>query len=201
MKHAVGRTQTQQQLRCGGGGAAPRLLRACGVGRRGSRDRSRGVLVATSASSTTTTATTATTQSHDCDVVVVGAGIGGLSCAALLARYGLQVTVCESHAIAGGAAHAWQAKGYHFESGPSLYSGMDGTGPAANPLAHVLQAIGEELDLIKYDTWNVLLPEGTHLTRELWFGWSVGGGQGGVLERTLAGGGVRKDSMAFNMRR
>ena len=36
----------------------------------------------------------------------------------------VQVTVCESHNIPGGAAHAWVQNGYHFESGPSLYSGM-----------------------------------------------------------------------------
>jgi hypothetical protein len=36
----------------------------------------------------------------------------------------VQVTVCESHSIPGGAAHAWVQDGYHFESGPSLYSGM-----------------------------------------------------------------------------
>jgi hypothetical protein len=29
--------------------------------------------------------------------------------------------------------------GFHFESGPSLYSDMDSRGKAANPLAHVLQ--------------------------------------------------------------
>lgn len=73
--------------------------------------------------------------------------------------------MCESHSIPGGAAHAWVRDGYHFESGPSLYSGMADVGKQANPLAHVLQAIGEPLDLIKYDTWNVLVPEGTFLTR------------------------------------
>ena len=36
----------------------------------------------------------------------------------------MQVTVCESHSTPGGAAHAWVQDGYHFESGPSLYSGM-----------------------------------------------------------------------------
>lgn len=44
-------------------------------------------------------------RSHDTDVVVIGAGIGGLSCAALLAKYGVACTVVESHTIPGGAAH------------------------------------------------------------------------------------------------
>lgn len=79
----------------------------------------------------------------------------------------LQVTVCESHNIPGGAAHAWVQKGYHFESGPSLYSGMAGTGAAANPLALVLKAIDEPLDLIEYNQWNVFLPEGEFLTEVL----------------------------------
>lgn len=41
---------------------------------------------------------------------------------------------------------------------------MAGRGRGANPLAHVLQALGEELDLLTYKNWNVLLPEGTFLT-------------------------------------
>ena len=44
-------------------------------------------------------------EAHTADVVVIGAGIGGLSCAAMLAKYGLTVTVLESHSIPGGAAH------------------------------------------------------------------------------------------------
>lgn len=95
----------------------------------------------------------------DCDVVVIGSGIGGLSCASLLARYGMHAIVCESHSVPGGAAHSFERDGYHFESGPSLYSGMDSKGPTANPLALVLQAIDEPLELIEYDVWNVFLPE------------------------------------------
>ena len=40
-----------------------------------------------------------------------------------------------------------------------------GRGKSANPMAHVLQMIGEDLDLIQYNQWNVLLPEGTFLTQ------------------------------------
>lgn len=38
----------------------------------------------------------------------------------------VQVSVVESHSVAGGAAHTWHRGPYHFESGPSLYSGMNG---------------------------------------------------------------------------
>lgn len=41
---------------------------------------------------------------------------------------------------------------------------MASRGRAANPLAHVLQALGEPLELIRYKTWNVIVPEGEFLT-------------------------------------
>lgn len=93
------------------------------------------------------------------DIVVIGSGIGGLSCAALLARYGLDAIVCESHAIPGGAAHAFERDGFKFDSGPSLYSGLSSS-PSANPLRQVLDAIGEQLPCATYDTWGCCLPEG-----------------------------------------
>lgn len=40
-------------------------------------------------------------------------------------------------------------------------------GRGANPIAHVLQAIDEPLDLIEYNRWNVILPEGEFLTEVL----------------------------------
>lgn len=76
------------------------------------------------------------------DVVIIGSGIGGLCCGALLARYGYRVTVCESHTIAGGAAHGFERQGFIFDSGPSLYSGMSYRA-STNPLRHVLDAVGE----------------------------------------------------------
>lgn len=93
------------------------------------------------------------------DVIVIGSGVGGLSCAALLARYGLDVTVIESYSLPGGAAHGFERNGFKFDSGPSLYSGLSYR-PSSNPLRQVLDAIGEELPCATYDTWGCCLPEG-----------------------------------------
>lgn len=94
----------------------------------------------------------------DADVVVIGSGIGGLSCAGLLATYGFDVVVCESHAIPGGAAHGFTRGGYRFDSGPSLHSGL--SHPSANPLRQVLDAVGAEVPCYSYDRWGCCLPEG-----------------------------------------
>lgn len=96
-----------------------------------------------------------TSASHETDFVVIGSGIGGmlqvkqlslrsitcltlfpaapprhacagLCCAAMLARYGYEVTVCESHYALGGAAHSFEVKGHHFDSGPSFFAGLSG---------------------------------------------------------------------------
>lgn len=93
------------------------------------------------------------------EIVVMGSGIGGLCCAALLARYGYDVVVCESHSIAGGAAHGFERGGFSFDSGPSLYSGLSYS-PSPNPLRQVLDAIGEDAMWLNYDTWGCCLPEG-----------------------------------------
>lgn len=86
----------------------------------------------------------------DSDVIVIGSGIGGLVAGALLARYGKQVLVCESHTIPGGAAHAFSRQGFHFDSGPSFYCGL-GDPQSVNPLRLVLAGLGEVIPTIAYD--------------------------------------------------
>ncbi|KAL6530663.1 hypothetical protein OROGR_014523 [Orobanche gracilis] len=103
--------------------------------------------------------------SSEADVVVIGSGIGGLCCASLLARYEEDVLVLESHDLPGGAAHSFHIKNYKFDSGPSLFSGLQSRGPQANPLAQVLDALGESLPCATYDSWMVYIPEGDFLSR------------------------------------
>jgi phytoene dehydrogenase-like protein len=97
------------------------------------------------------------------DVVVIGSGIGGLTCAALLAMDGFSVTVCESHVTPGGAAHGFERDGYHFESGPSFFTGFS-VENSANPMSQVLARLGERVESVSYDTWNFHFPEGLFVT-------------------------------------
>lgn len=55
-------------------------------------------------------------------VAVVGAGIGGLSAAALLAKDGYEVDVYERLPYAGGKAASLDLGGYRFDTGPSLFT-------------------------------------------------------------------------------
>lgn len=95
------------------------------------------------------------------DIIVIGSGIGGLTAAALLARYGKKVLVCESHTIPGGAAHSFSRRGFHFDSGPSFYCGLNHP-KSLNPLRQVLQVLGETIETISYDPLgHYHFPEGT----------------------------------------
>ncbi len=52
------------------------------------------------------------------DTIVIGSGMGGLTCAAVLSRMGKRVLVLEQHYVAGGGSHMFQLKGgLMFDSG------------------------------------------------------------------------------------
>lgn len=87
---------------------------------------------------------------QDIDVIVIGSGIGGLTAAALLTRYGKRVVVCESHTIPGGAAHNFRRRGFEFDSGPSFYCGLSGA-RSLNPVKQVLDVLGESIATVPYD--------------------------------------------------
>ncbi|HEV2885210.1 MAG TPA: NAD(P)/FAD-dependent oxidoreductase [Pyrinomonadaceae bacterium] len=59
----------------------------------------------------------------DAEVIVVGAGIGGLTVAALLAARGVDVCVLERESRVGGCLANFESFGYRFEPGYGLYSG------------------------------------------------------------------------------
>jgi diapolycopene oxygenase len=55
-------------------------------------------------------------------VVVIGAGLGGMSTAIMLASNGFQVTILEKNAQVGGKLNQLQSKGFSFDLGPSIFT-------------------------------------------------------------------------------
>lgn len=62
------------------------------------------------------------------DVVVIGAGMGGLSVAAYLAQQGYSVMVAERHYYPGGYAHSFKRRQYTFDAAVRIVAGADGHG-------------------------------------------------------------------------
>jgi phytoene dehydrogenase-like protein len=70
---------------------------------------------------------------RDVDVLVVGAGFGGLGAAMGLVDRGASVMVCERLDYAGGCAGTFTRGGCHYDAGATLSSGF-GPGPAVRGL-------------------------------------------------------------------
>jgi len=66
-----------------------------------------------------------TADVRDADVVVIGAGFGGLGAALRLRELGADTVLCESLRYPGGCASTFTRGGWRFESGATLSSGFD----------------------------------------------------------------------------
>lgn len=80
------------------------------------------------------------------DIAVIGAGLGGLTVAARLARRGHRVTIYEKSDRVGGKCHTEWIDGYGFDTGPSLL-----TLPAVYRDFFMKTGRGVDLDLIPLD--------------------------------------------------
>jgi all-trans-retinol 13,14-reductase len=63
------------------------------------------------------------------DVIVIGSGMGGLSCAALLSKWGYRVLVLEHHALVGGYYSSFERSGFRFNAGAMEITGLWEGGP------------------------------------------------------------------------
>jgi phytoene desaturase len=77
------------------------------------------------------------------DVVVIGAGIGGLTCAAYLAKQGKRVKVFEQHSLPGGCCTSFSRKGFKFDAGVLHLTG----GKESGAFQKVLAALEMEHEL------------------------------------------------------
>ncbi len=83
------------------------------------------------------------------EVVVIGAGVGGLAAAIGLASRGVRVTVLERNANVGGKLNVWESGGFRFDTGPHVLTMLWA-------LDEVFQSAGRRisdvLDLVRLDT-------------------------------------------------
>jgi len=94
--------------------------------------------------------------------VIVGAGVGGLTTAALLLRAGYAVTVLEAHVYPGGSAGTFYHKGYRFDAGATLAGGFSPGGPHAR----LAELLGLTWPIAPVDpAWVVHLPDGRAVTQ------------------------------------
>lgn len=96
-------------------------------------------------------------------IVVIGAGVGGLTAAAALACAGLPVTVLEAHVYPGGCAGTFYHQKYRFEAGATLAGGFDPAG--------IMTRVGAAAGIKQWPVHHTEpalvahLPDGTAVTR------------------------------------
>jgi len=93
------------------------------------------------------------------DAVVIGAGVGGLICANLLARSGLKVLLIEQHFMVGGYCSAFRRKGYTFDAATHFYPLL---GNPSTITGSLLAELGVTTQWIKMDPVDCFyFPDGT----------------------------------------
>ncbi len=95
----------------------------------------------------------------ECEVAVVGGGIGGLTVAALLAQRGVDVCLFERASVVGGCAASFEKFGYGFEQGYGLYSSWE-PGSIHDRVFSELPVEPPEVRLLQ-PTYEVRLPDNT----------------------------------------
>jgi prolycopene isomerase len=81
-----------------------------------------------------------------CEVIVIGAGPGGLAAASLLAKRGVEVLVIEQHSLPGGACTSFRREGRIYDSGAALIFGLGKDG--YNIISTLLNFLEEDITVI-----------------------------------------------------
>ena len=96
------------------------------------------------------------------DVVVIGVGMGGLTCGALLAKEGLDVLVAERLPRPGGYCASLQDGGFSFDPAVAILEGCDTGGIIAQTLAEL--KVEKELELVRLDPLSQIIGPDYNIT-------------------------------------
>jgi len=101
-------------------------------------------------------------------VIIIGGGIAGLSAGVYAQKCGFDVTILESHSIAGGNCTSWKRKGYLFEGGMHWLSGSDPSTPL-NKLWRYVGALDDYVRIRRDEPFYEFDHNGTriHLYRDV----------------------------------
>ncbi|WP_076789957.1 NAD(P)/FAD-dependent oxidoreductase [Chlorobium sp. KB01] len=91
------------------------------------------------------------TSSHDsADVIIIGAGIGGLTAAVLLQERGISTLLFEKNRYPGGSCSAFQREGYSFDAGASVFYGFgeNGSSGTLNLHTRIFRKLGIQVETI-----------------------------------------------------
>ena len=80
-------------------------------------------------------------------IVIIGAGLGGLTFGALACKDGHEVVIYDKNATPGGVVALLEHDGYKFEQGPLLVGDM----LEGEPVNEFLKSLGIELETIRAD--------------------------------------------------
>lgn len=95
---------------------------------------------------------------NEYDAIVIGAGIGGLVCAALLAKSGLKVLILEQHHLPGGCCTSFKRKEFTFDTAVHFVEGAGENGQ----FFEILKELGveREVEFYKLDPlYKVIYPD------------------------------------------
>ena len=87
------------------------------------------------------------------DVIVIGAGIAGLVCAAFLAKGGKKVLILEQHSIPGGYCTSFKRKGFNFDAAVHHIGGCGKWGI----VGRCFKTLGIEMDFYPLDPMDHLI--------------------------------------------
>ncbi|MHA1994147.1 MAG: phytoene desaturase family protein [Candidatus Hodarchaeales archaeon] len=95
-------------------------------------------------------------------IIIIGAGVGGISAASRLGKSGFQVTVVEKNSTPGGRCNHIEKDGHSFDSGPTILLMKEIFSEA---FADLNEKIEDHLELIRVDpSHSIFFKDGSKLS-------------------------------------